>query len=173
MILTNTPTRNEIALLKKKKKPTESNVKKTFFKRKTKALKVKNKIMAIPLISSSSEASDVLCDDLSDDDMSDADDIIEGDFVIVQSRGKSRVVYYIAHVDVVDGDEYEGFFLQRMSGKVATDATHKFIPNTEDTASFPKSDIVRKLPQPKVIGGSARRSTQLVFKCNLIRWNLQ
>ena len=172
MILTNTPTRNEIALLKKKKKPA-SKIKKTHFKEKKKTSKVAKKTKTTPSSSSSSDTTDVPCDDSSDDELYDAEEIIKGDFVIVKICGKSRVVYYIARVDVVDGDEYEGIFLQRMSGKVATDAIQIFIQNTEDTASFPKSDIVRKLPQPKIIGGSARRSAQLSSKCNLSEWNLQ
>ena len=171
MILTNTPTRNEIALLKKKKPA--SKIKKTLFKEKKNTSKVAKKTKTTPSSSSSSDTTDVPCDDSSDDELYDAEEIIEGDFVIVKICGKSRVVYYIARVDVVDGDEYEGIFLQRMSGKVATDAIQIFIQNTEDTASFPKSDIVRKLPQPKIIGGSARRSAQLSFKCNLSEWNLQ
>ena len=41
--------------------------------------------------------------------------IVEGGYVIVNVRGRSRVVQYIARVDQVDGNEYEGVFLQNLS----------------------------------------------------------
>ena len=47
---------------------------------------------------------------------SDADEsdyqVIEGDIAIVKFvLAKSRIVHYIAWVDVIDGNEYEGVFL--------------------------------------------------------------
>ena len=48
-----------------------------------------------------------------------------------------------------------------------------FVPNTDDEASFPKNDGVHKLPQPKIVGGSARCSAQLVFQCDLIKWHIK
>ena len=57
--------------------------------------------------------------------------------VILQS--KSRIVHYIARVDVIDGDECEG-----VHQTIST-----FMINDKDEASFPKKDIIRKLPEPQ------------------------
>ena len=42
------------------------------------------------------------------------DEVIEGDFVVVKVEGKSREVRYIAQVDTIDGDEFEGTFLKKV-----------------------------------------------------------
>lgn len=57
-----------------------------------------------------------LMDD-SDSESSDEDhlnDIMEGDFVIVKIPAKTRVLNYIARVDVIDVDEGKGIFLRRV-----------------------------------------------------------
>ena len=64
-------------------------------------------------VSSSSE-SEFEFSDSSADDIDDTDeDVIEGDFVVVKVAGKSRIVNFIARVDTIDNDEYEGVFLRR------------------------------------------------------------
>ena len=83
---------------------------------------------------------------------SDADEpdyqVIEGDFAVVKSvLAKSRNVHYIARVDVIDGDECEGVFLRREFSRHQTIST--FMINDKDEASFPKKDIIRKLPEPQ------------------------
>ena len=98
-------------------------------------------------------------------------DAIEGDFVVVKVAGKSRTVYYIARVDVVDGDDFEGVFLKKVAGKVDSEEI-SFVPNVVDPAYFSKEDIICKLPQPKTTGGSARRSCQLIFRCKLDKWHI-
>ena len=75
---------------------------------------------------------------------SDADEpdyqVIEGDFAVVKFvLAKSRIVHYIARVDVIDGDECEG-----VHQTIST-----FMINDKDEASFPKKDIIRKLPEPQ------------------------
>ena len=47
-----------------------------------------------------------------------------------------------------------------------------FVPESR-VYLFPKKDIVRKLPMPKSLGGSARRSCQLQFSCDLQKWGLK
>ena len=49
----------------------------------------------------SSEESEIEYAETSDEDGVSDDEIIEGDFVIVKVAGKSRVVHYIARIDVV------------------------------------------------------------------------
>ena len=41
--------------------------------------------------------------------------VIKGDFVVVKAEGKSQEVRYIAQVDTIDGDEFEGTFLKKVS----------------------------------------------------------
>ncbi len=54
----------------------------------------------------SSEESAIEYAETSDEDGVSDDEIIEGDFVIVKVSGKSRVVHYIARIDVVGKYEH-------------------------------------------------------------------
>ena len=69
---------------------------------------------------SSSESSDEgEADQIKYDDDSDCsldDNIIEGDFVIVNVTGRGRLVRYIAGVDSVEADEYEGVSFKKFPG---------------------------------------------------------
>ncbi|GFN73601.1 hypothetical protein PoB_000010700, partial [Plakobranchus ocellatus] len=102
-------------------------------------------------------------DDASDDDVDDTD-VIE-DFVGVKVAGKSRIVNFIARVDIIDDDGYEGVFLRKVLSRLTGKAS--FIVDNNDTATFLKQDILTKLPVPRVVGGSARRENQLTFPHNL------
>ena len=42
------------------------------------------------------------------------DEVIEGNFVVVKVEEKSQEVRYIAQVDTIDGDEFEGTFLKKV-----------------------------------------------------------
>ena len=85
---------------------------------------------------------------------SDEDGVSDGDFVIVKVAGKSRVVHYIARIDVVGKYEYEGIFLHKVSGCVSAEGDDMiFVLNDDDEALFPADDIVQKLPQPRTVGG--------------------
>jgi len=74
-------------------------------------------------------------------------------------------------VDVVDNDEFEGVFLQKVASKVNAEDV-SFLPNSQEQASFNRDDIIHKLPKPKTAGGSARRSCQLVFIRNFKKWQV-
>lgn len=177
-ILTDTPVRQEISEAEKsKRKPTkEANnqkssgtitARKTLFKQGASAGNTSSES------SNSDSDSDVVYDDESDhEDENSLDEIVEGDFVVVKYEGKSRMVHYIARVDVIDGNEFEGIFLKKVASKMSS-RDWVFIPNSNDEASFPKEDVVCKLPQPKPVGGSTRRSSQLVFQCDLSGWQLK
>ena len=157
-ILTATPVRDSIAVLKtqtekKNISQTKKAKKKLFYEKKaTKSL-----------IESSSEEEniEIYYDDNSDFSMD--KNIVEGDYVIVNVRGRSRVVQYIARVDEVDVNEYEGVFLQKLSGCITHHETITFIVNENDCASFVSDDVVFKLPPPNVVGGASRRANQLRF----------
>ena len=112
---------------------------------------------------SESSDDDLQLDDSSDEYHEDVEELpIEGDFVVLKVAGKKRSLLYIARVDVIDGGDFEGVFLKRVPNKPA-DIQTCYIPNPDDEATFSGQDIVGKLPQPKVVGGSARRSCNLLF----------
>ena len=93
----------------------------------------------------SSEESEIEYAETSDEDGVSDDEIIEGDFVIAKVEGKSRVVHYIAHIDVVGKYEYEGIFLHKVSGRVSAEGDDMiFVLNDDDEALFPADDIVQK-----------------------------
>ena len=76
-------------------------------------------------------------------------------------------MHFIARIDIVGEGEYGGVFLQKLSGRTNTeDVRPIFMPNDDDETLFPATDLLYKLPQPKVVGGSSRRSAQLRFNCN-------
>ena len=112
----------------------------------------------------SSEESAIEYAETSDEDGV-SNEIIEGDFVIVKVAGKSRVVHYIARIDVVGKYEYEGIFIHKVSGRVSAEGDDMiFVLNDDDEALFPADDIVQKLPQ----GNSS--VTRVTF-CNF--WTLK
>ena len=68
-----------------------------------------------------------------------------GDYVIVNVKGRSRGVQYIARIDEVDGNEYEEVFLQKLSGCITHCETMTFIVNENDCASFVSDEVVFKV----------------------------
>ena len=166
-ILTATPVRDSIAVLKTQKKniyifQTKKAKKKLFGKKKATKLVTES--------SSEEENIEIHYDDNSD--FLTDENIVEGDYVIVNVRGRSIVVQYIARVDEVNGNESEGVFLQKLSGCIIHHETITFIVNENDCASFVSDDVVFKLPLPNVICGTSRRANQLRFNCDFTKWNL-
>jgi len=175
-ILTDTPVRDEIASTiktkpKEKKASSEPAAKKHLFNESDANVDEAEETAAAAGSDSSLSESDLELDDESDDGI-DEMEIMEGDFVVVKVAGKSRIVHYIARIDVIADKEYEGIFLQKVPGRVDSEET-TFVPNPADEACFPEEDIVYKLPQPRSAGGSRRRNGHLVFKCNLDKWHLK
>ncbi|KAK6168029.1 hypothetical protein SNE40_004071 [Patella caerulea] len=171
-ILTDTPVRNSIAdalaarHAKKRKvnPPVKQGAKKSLFK--TRARK-----SPTPSSSSESDTEDVPFMESSESDADEPDyEVVEGDFAVVKFvSAKSRIVHYIARVDIIDGDECEGVFLQREFNRNQTMPT--FMINNKDEGAFPKTDIVKKLPDPIQLGGTAHRPGKLTFPCDFTRWD--
>ena len=62
--------------------------------------------------------------------------------------------------------EYEGVFLTKLNSIIIPGEnadTPTFVINEDDGASFAPEDIILKLPAPIVVGGTARRRSQLRF----------
>ena len=97
-------------------------------------------------------------------------EVTEGDFVLVKVAGKSRVLNFIARVDVVDDLEYGGVFLRKVPTRTSVKAT--FVLNSKDIASFQAEDILAKLPNPTIIGDSARLENKFTFSCSIDKRNI-
>ena len=100
-VLTSTPVRDEIEV---NKTNCQTKIKKTKKARKSLFRKVSS--------DSESEVELVLESDTCTEESD--DEVIEGDFVVVKVEGKSREVRYIAQVDTIDGNEFEGTFLKKV-----------------------------------------------------------
>ena len=94
--------------------------------------------------------SEVVLDDESKISSSEME-LIEGDFVIVKVTGKSRTLHYVGRVDFLNGYEYGGVFLKKISKY--QDTSPVFVIDEKDEATFRVEEIVHKLPTPKNIGG--------------------
>ena len=151
-VLTSTPVRNEIIVNKTNR---QTKIKKTKKARKSLFCKVSS--------NSQSEVELVLesgtCTEESDDE------VIEGDFVVAKVEGKSRKVRYIAKLDTIDGDEFEGTFLKKVPQIVGH--VPVFIINKTDIAEFQRNDVIAKLPEPVKNTGSTRKCNQLVFPIDI------
>ena len=108
------------------------------------------------------------------DDGTDSDvdnDLMEGDFVIVQVFGAKQSKFFIAKVDLINDDDYEGVFLKRLPKKL--NGYSIFVPDESDEASFAKNDVAFKLPMSKQVGGTKRRECQLIFHFDTDRWQVE
>ena len=86
---------------------------------------------------------------------------------------KARSILYIACVEAIDDDGYEGVFLRKVPSHMNFDRP-TFIVNETDCGTFSKEDIVKKKrPPPEFLKGSQRKSKQLVFKIDLGQWELR
>ena len=126
-------------------------------------------------VESSDSSSDLddwqkLVDD--DSDQSSDDEIVEGDFVITKvdsKKARSPRLLYIARVDVIDDEGYEGLFLGKVQSQLGF-GKPSFVVDETDGGSFSKADVVRKLPTPRYLKGSQRKANQLMFNVDLSKW---
>ena len=164
-VVTDTPVRNAIAETsarkRQKKNKKETNAKRKILKKKRPA----------NCNSETSDSSESLVP-LDDGTYSDVDnDLMEGDFVIVQVFGAKQSKFFIARVDLINDDDYEGVFLKRLPKKL--NGYSIFVPDESDEASFAKNDVAFKLPMPKQVGGTKRRECQLIFHFDTDRWQVE
>uniref|UniRef100_A0A4W6C0P6 Zgc:113274 n=1 Tax=Lates calcarifer TaxID=8187 RepID=A0A4W6C0P6_LATCA len=111
----------------------------------------------------SSEGSDVAIpfDDTSEhesssDERSEPDvlDLVVGDFVIVKFVSKCIIHLYIGLVDSLEGNEVSARFLRRIRA-ITGNKKPTFAFKEKDEASFPRSDVLKRLPQLQTAGGTA------------------
>ena len=154
-MLTSTPVRDKIVVNKTNR---QTKIKKTKKARKSLFCKVSSDC--------ESEVELVLESDTCTEEND--DEIIEGDFVVVKVEGKSREVRYIAKVDTIDGDEFEGTFFKKVPQIVGH--VPVFIINKTDIAVFQRNDVIAKLPEAVKNTGSTRKCNQLVFFVDITHW---
>lgn len=179
-VLTNTPVRNQIACeiaqqraKKRGKEPSGKDEKaKTSIKRKLfQSKKARANNMSSSEEEDNMEADRELLD--TDSDLETDEEVIEGDFVVVELQGKGRKLHFIARIDNLEEDGLVGVFLKKVPSKI-DGQTPKFTLNEADESSFVRKDIVCKLPTPTLVGGNARLMNYFTFPhCNLKKWELK
>lgn len=130
---------------------------------------------------SSSEESDISIplNDTTDYDSSDVQndddgdkDVSAGDFVIVSFAGKTKSYNYIGLVEKVEGADISAKFL-RKSCKKSKDGKPIFTFKENDEGVIPINDVLKKLPTPQKLGGTARREHKFIFPCSIDKWDVK
>ena len=139
------------------------------FSRVATSRKRRDELVPVESSDSSSDLDDwqKLVDD--DSDQSTDDEIVEGDFVITKvasKKARSPRLLYIARVDVIDDEGYEGLFLRKVQSQLGF-GKPSFVVDETDGGSFSKADVVRKLPTPWYLKGSQRKANQFMFNVDL------
>ena len=101
----------------------------------------------------------------------------QGDYVVVQFIGLKNkpTCHYIARIDnmVTDDLDIEVTYLQKMKVIIGDGGPERFvIPEPSQTYQVPLEDIIRKLPDPLISGGTKRIARQIVFPLSLLNYNL-
>ncbi|KAB0792960.1 hypothetical protein PPYR_12580 [Photinus pyralis] len=164
-ILTDTPVIEE-----KKQKEQEKIMKEI---QKTQRAKIKS---ATKNLFSDSSDSDVSLKELCDDNSSDYSgelqeeeklEICANDFVIVKYPLKKTIKYYVGQVEKIESDEFFVNFLKKTS-------RNKFLfPEKRDEDSVSQEDMVIKLPNPLMSGGTERVAKQYCFDFDFSPYNME
>ena len=96
-------------------------------------------------------------------------------FQCSQVAGRSRTLKYIARIDRYDEEDkdYEGVYLEKVPQKLGEETEElKFVIKEGSEYSFGATDIVAKLPNPNILGGSSRRTNYLQFDFDFNLWSL-
>ncbi|KAK2714650.1 hypothetical protein QYM36_009020 [Artemia franciscana] len=103
-----------------------------------------------------------------DDCTTDKDEVSVGDFILVEFLGKRVKKYFAGEVKEDTSEGYVVNFLRRKS------PSWKFVfPEVADESLVPQSDIVMKLPVPRISGGTERAAKALVFDVNLSEYSVE
>lgn len=97
-------------------------------------------------------------------DFGNDDDVVIqiNDFVLVQFAGKKNKVLFVGQVEDKEEDNYKVRFMRRKE-----DSWKLFFPEKDDISSVDRSDIIMKLPQPSISGGTSRAISSMAFAVNL------
>ncbi len=125
--------------------------------------------ISIPL----NDTTDYESSDVQNDDDDDVDkDLSAGDFVIVSFAGKTKSYNYVGLVEKVEGADISAKFL-RQSCKKSVDGKPIFTFKENDEGVIPRGDVLKKLPTPQKLGGTARREQKFIFPCSIDKWDVK
>ncbi len=124
--------------------------------------------ISIPL----NDTTDYESSDVQNDDDDDGDkDLSAGDFVIVSFAGKTKSYNYVGLVEKVEGADISAKFL-RQSCKKSVDGKPIFTFKENDEGVIPRGDVLKKLPTPQNLGGTARREQKFIFPGSIDKWDV-
>ena len=85
------------------------------------------------------------------------------DFVIVGFEGKPAPYFYIGCIKEVDEDECSAKFMRQGKCSEKFGGSSMFYLKENDCCTFPRDKIVKKLPVPLKLGGTAQRKKNIYF----------
>ena len=62
---------------------------------------------------------------------------------------------------------------EKKKTKRSVDGKPIFTFKDNDEGVFPRGDVVKRLPTPKKLGGTARREEKFIFPCSINKWNVK
>lgn len=90
------------------------------------------------------------------------------DFLLIKLASKKTVKYFVGQVnEKISPTEFKVSFLKKRSD------SYTFVePDISDLGSVTTEDIVSKLPQPNIVGGTSRAVQVFRFKFNFMKFNM-
>lgn len=85
---------------------------------------------------------------------------------------KSKSCNYVGLVENVEGDKVNAKFLKQ-SCKRSVDGKPIFTFREYVEGVIPRGDVLKKLPTPQKLGGTARREHKFTFPCSNDKWAVQ
>lgn len=93
-------------------------------------------------------------------------DLSASDFVIVSFADKTTTYNYVGLVEKVDDADISAKFLRQSCKRwMESPSSH--------LKTIPRGDVLRKLPTPKNLGGTARREEKFIFPCSIDKGNVK
>lgn len=94
--------------------------------------------------------------------------VTKGDFVLVRFGKKKSDVYYTGGVESSDNIDVSVQFLRKKE-----ESSKFYFPPQKDIGTVPITDIVKKLPAPKTLGGTKRLQACFKFDVELSAFNVR
>lgn len=89
------------------------------------------------------------------------------DFVLVEFSTKKTEVHYVGRIEKLESDEVCVKFMRKQINETFV------FPENDDTAIVQRYDIIMKLPQPSILGGTSRAVSSLSFSVKLDQYNVR
>ena len=86
---------------------------------------------------------------------------------------KSKSYDCVGMVENVEGDEKRSVQFLKQSCKRSVDGKPIFTFSENDEGVIPRDYVLKKLPTPQKLGGTARREHTFTFPCSIDTWDVQ